>query len=139
MIRDTGIPNFLGLHIPVKTNLNIASWRKHLVDYFEQQLPDLIEFRFPLDFDRARDLQSTLVNHASARMYPEHVDKYIQEEVWLLAAIYNINVIVTHIRGHDNSVVDLLSRWYQTSDNHHKLYEFIELPIWVDVNLDHDI
>ena len=81
LIRDTGIPNFLGLRIPVQTNLNIASWSKHLVDYFDQQLLDFIEFGFPLDFDRARDLQSTLVNHASARMYPDHVDKYVQEEV----------------------------------------------------------
>ena len=70
-----GIPKFLGLCIPVKTNLNIASWRNHLVDYFDQQLPDLTEFGLPLEFDRARDLQSTLVNHASARMYTDHVDK----------------------------------------------------------------
>ena len=77
LIRNTGIPNFGGLHIPVKTNLNAHSWRKYLVDYFDQQLPDLIEFGFPLDFDRSRDLQSTLVNHASARLYPEHVDRSI--------------------------------------------------------------
>ena len=62
----------------------------------------------------------------------------------MATCIYNINVIVTHIRGRENSVSDLLSRWYQTSDNHHKLYEFIELPIWVDVHWDltlhnHDI
>ena len=69
LIRDSGLPNFLGLRIPVETNLNVSSWRKHLVDYFDQQLPDLIEFGFPLDFDRTRDLQSTLVNHASARLY----------------------------------------------------------------------
>ena len=52
-----------------------------MVDYFDQQLPDLIEFRFPLDFDRTRELQSTFVNHASARLYPDHVEKYVQEEV----------------------------------------------------------
>ena len=78
VIRDSGLPNFLGLRIPVKTNLNVSSWRKHLVDYFVQQLPDLIEFGFPLDFDRNKDLQSMLVNHASARLYPDHVDRYIQ-------------------------------------------------------------
>ena len=70
LIRNTGIPNCLGLCIPVQTNLNVASWRKHLADYFDQQLPDLIEFGFPLDFDRSRDLQSTLINLASARLYP---------------------------------------------------------------------
>ena len=74
----------------------------------------------------------------------DHIMATCARNIWLLVAIYNINVVVTHIRGRDNSVADLLSRWYQTSDNHHKLYEFIELPIWVDVHLDltllnHDI
>ena len=50
-------------------------------------MPDLIEFSFLLDFDRSRDLQSTSVNHASARLYPDRVDKYIQEEVALQALL----------------------------------------------------
>ena len=87
LIRRTDIPNFLGLRIPVNTELNVHSWRKHLVDYFDQQLPDLIEFGFPLDFDRSRNLQSTIVNHASARLYPDHVDRYIQEEIGFQAML----------------------------------------------------
>ena len=87
LIRQSGLPNFLGLRIPVRTNLNVSNWRHYLVDYFDQQLPDLIEFGFPLDFDRSRDLQSTFVNHASARMYPDHVDKYIEEEVGFQAML----------------------------------------------------
>ena len=81
MIRDSGLPNFLGLCIPVKTNLKIASWRAHLCDYFDKQLCDLIEFGFPLDFDRSRLLESTLVNHASARNFSELIDKYLREEL----------------------------------------------------------
>ena len=87
LIGQSGLPNFWGLRIPVRTNLNVNSWRHHLVDYFDQQLPDLIEFGFPLDFDRSRHLQSTLVNHASARLYPDHVDKYIEEEVGFQAML----------------------------------------------------
>ena len=73
-----------------------------------------------------------------------HIMATCARNIWLLAAIYNIIAIVTHIRGRDNSVADLLSRWHQTSDNYQKLYEFIELPIWVDIHLDltllnHDI
>ena len=37
--------------------------------------------------------------------------------IWLLAAMYNVNLIVTHIRGRENCVADLLSRWFQTRDN----------------------
>ena len=36
LIRRMGIPNFLGLRIRVNTKLNVSSWRKHLVDYFDQ-------------------------------------------------------------------------------------------------------
>ena len=92
LIRDSDLPNFLGLRIPVETNLNVSSWRKHLVDYFDQQLPDLIEFGFPLDFDRTRDLQSTLVNHTSARLYPDHVVRYIQEEVGFKAMLGPLDI-----------------------------------------------
>ena len=42
LIRQSNLPNFLGLRIPVRTNLNVDSWRRHLADYFDQQLPDLI-------------------------------------------------------------------------------------------------
>ena len=64
--------------------------------------------------------------------------------IWLLAGMYNINVIVTHIRGCDNCVADLLSRWYLTVDNYKKLQIFVECPTWVNVHLDltllnHDI
>ena len=91
LIRESGIPNFLGLRIPVCINTNVSSWRKHLADYFDQQLLDLIEFGFPLDFDRTRNLQSTLINHASSRLYPDHVDKYIQEEVGFEAMLGPLN------------------------------------------------
>ena len=36
LVKNTGIPICLGLHIPVKTNLNVDSLRKHLADYFDQ-------------------------------------------------------------------------------------------------------
>ena len=34
MIQDTGIPNFLGLQIPVKNKLKVSSWRKNLCVFF---------------------------------------------------------------------------------------------------------
>ena len=81
MIKASGLPNFLGLRIPVATNLNIPAWRKHLCDDFDQQLVDLIEFSFPLDFDRTKEIESTLQIHASSRNYPTHVDKYLEEKL----------------------------------------------------------
>ena len=69
------------MRIPVKSQINVNRWRHHLTVYFEQQLPDLLEFGFPLHFDRACELGVTDQNHLSALNFPDHVDKYIQEEL----------------------------------------------------------
>ena len=70
------------MRIPTyKTNLNVLNWKKHLADYFYQQLPDLIQFGFPLDFDRNLELCSTHQNNASAVEYASHVYQYIQQEL----------------------------------------------------------
>ena len=49
MIRHPGLPNFLGLRIPVNTHLKVEAWRYHLKDYWDQQLIDLIQYGFPLE------------------------------------------------------------------------------------------
>ena len=81
LIRASGVPNFLGQRIPVKSDLNISSWREHLCDYFDQKLVDLIQYGFPLDFDRNLDLCSTFKNHASTVDFATHIDQYIKEEL----------------------------------------------------------
>ena len=52
LVRASGRPNYLGLRIPLTSNLNISAWRMHLKNYWDQQLVDLLEFGSPLDFDR---------------------------------------------------------------------------------------
>ena len=52
--------------------------------------------------------------------------------VWLLAAMFNVNIIVSHIKGLDNSIADLLSRWHLTADNSQKSHTLFENPEWVD-------
>ena len=81
LIKESGVPNFWGLRIPVKTQLNIAAWHFYLRDYFGQQLLDLIEFGFPLDFDRSCSLGSSHNNHTSANRYPAHVEGYLFKEL----------------------------------------------------------
>ena len=49
--------------------------------------------------------------------------------VWLLAAMFNVNIIVSHIRGLDNPIVDLLSRWHLTDNNSKKLHALVQDPI----------
>ena len=52
-----------------------------LITVWDSHLLDLIQFGFPLDFNREFALQSAFENHASALKYEEHVDVYIQEEL----------------------------------------------------------
>ena len=81
LIRETKVPNFLNCRIPVKTQLNPDKWRSYLTHYWDQQLPDLIQYGFPLDFNRDSNLVSTHVNHTSAIEHEKHIDQYIAEEL----------------------------------------------------------
>ena len=81
LIRSSGRPNFLGLRIPVDTSLKVDTWSHYLFNYLDQQLPDLIEFGFPLDFDRTTTLGVTEDNHPSANKFIKDIDAYISEEL----------------------------------------------------------
>ena len=56
--------------------------------------------------------------------------------VWLLSAMYNITVIVTHVKGTTNVVADLLSSWRGSREDIVKLHQLVEFPIWVDTHID---
>ena len=81
IIRSSGVPNFLKCRIPVQTQLKPKVWAQKLKDYWDQQLPDLIAFGFPLNFDRSISLTPTFENHASAQKHTQHIDQYIAEEL----------------------------------------------------------
>ena len=81
IVKSSGLPKFLKSRIPVNTNLNIKNWRLYLNNYWDQQLPDLLEYGFPLDFDRNCQLQSVYSNHKSADIHLDQVKNYIQEEL----------------------------------------------------------
>ena len=81
LVRQSGVPNFLKCRIPVETNLNANVWRTHLRNYWDQQLPDLLQFGFPLDFHRDSVLSSSSTNHTSASQFQADVDAYINEEL----------------------------------------------------------
>ena len=80
-VRNSGYPNFLKCRIPLSSNLKIENWRLYLAEYWDQQIVDLLQYGFPLDFDRQCQLISTKVNHASAIQNSDHVKQYLQEEL----------------------------------------------------------
>ena len=71
----------MGIRIPVASKLNIKNWKYYLADYWHKQLVDLLEFGFPLDFDRTFELQSTEENHALACDHSYNIECYIKEEL----------------------------------------------------------
>ena len=66
LIRQSGVPNFLNCRIPGSNPIESSRWRHYLADYWDKQLPDLIQYGVPLDFNRQCPLSSSTTNHASA-------------------------------------------------------------------------
>ena len=58
-VKQTGVPNFMAARISVKSQLNIDKWKEALAGYCDQQLLELIEYGFPLDFNRSCTLTLT--------------------------------------------------------------------------------
>ena len=52
LVRATGQPNFMHARIPIHSQLNVSVWKEKLVNYCDQQLLQLLEFGFPLDYNR---------------------------------------------------------------------------------------
>ena len=80
LVRATNKPNYMEAMLPVKSQLNVSEWKLRLTNYWDQQLLQLLEFGFPLDFNRNCPLRREGTNHSSAIEHPSDVDAYIKEE-----------------------------------------------------------
>ena len=56
--------------------------------------------------------------------------------IWLLSAMFNVEVVVNHIPGSHNTVADLLSRWQGTNANHQVLHRLLPHHIWIHSHID---
>ena len=80
-VSKEGNHNFMGAQIQIPSQLNPDVWQDYLIDYWDKQLPYLIRYGFPLDFDIGVDLNHTEVNHPSANHHVPDVNAYLPEEV----------------------------------------------------------
>ena len=80
LVRATNKSNYMEARLPVKSQLDVCEWKSRLTDCWDQQLLQLIEFGFPLDFNRNCPLRREGKNHSSAVDYLSDVDAYIKEE-----------------------------------------------------------
>ena len=95
-----GLYNFAGARCRVPSGLNIEAWKRYLADYDDKQLLPMLEYGWPINFDRSMPLQSTLQNHASAMQYEGDIEHYIATELAhnaLLGPFNGAPVKPTHI------------------------------------------
>ena len=58
LLRQNGRHNYNGLQIPLHSQLNFEKWKSYLQDYWDWQLPLLIKYGFPLDYNRTYTIQN---------------------------------------------------------------------------------
>ena len=74
-ILQSGQPNFSGCQFPVQTNLNTQFLRETMGVYHDTDVLALIEFGFPLNFEKTIPVGSQhLRNHKGARDFPAAID-----------------------------------------------------------------
>ena len=56
--------------------------------------------------------------------------------LWLITAKFDIELVVTHIKGKDNIMADTLSRWSGSDNNYKVLRQCLKNPKWHIVNLE---
>ena len=56
--------------------------------------------------------------------------------IWLITAMFNIDIIIIHVPGVSNHVADLLSRWTITSNPQSKLMQMLPQFQWIDTHID---
>lgn len=48
VVRSSGQPNYLSIHLPVPSRLNVQMWHDLLQDYPDNIICDFLEFGWPL-------------------------------------------------------------------------------------------
>ncbi len=76
----TGVPNYKGAKIMLPTNLNISKWENAVSDYHDKEVLEYLKYGFPVGY-RGPVPTSQPGNHASARQFPEDVQRYTRVEV----------------------------------------------------------
>lgn len=77
----SGRPNFMHVRAPLPSQLNIPAWRLYLRDYWDQLLPDCLEFGWPIGYVTSTWPKSTVRNHSSSLAYPSSVTQFLTREI----------------------------------------------------------
>ena len=79
-VRQSQIPNYLGVKLPLPSGLLIPEWRRRLVGYHDELLCDYLAYGWPINYMAYHAPVATHINHSSALAYPRHVDQFLARE-----------------------------------------------------------
>ena len=57
----------------------------------------------------------------------------VTHNIWLITAMWDIELHIEHIPGKDNTAADILSQWFLPYANRSALYKSITDPVWLAV------
>ena len=55
--------------------------------------------------------------------------------IWYICALADIDAQYVHVRGLDNRVADLLSRWTGSGNDCLELKMYVQDPVWIPANI----
>ena len=87
LVKLSGLPNFKGCRVPVRTAINMAAVRDLAKGFHDQEAIDFLEFGFPISFQGVIHQTVPPGNHKGAREFPEAIEEYIRRECELGATL----------------------------------------------------
>ena len=75
LVKKYNLPNYLRARIPVKSKMNIQACKSLLNNYWDKQLLECLEFRFPLGFNSLCSLK----HDKSDLKFPHYESKFAQK------------------------------------------------------------
>ena len=81
LVRESGLPNYKGLCIPIPSCFNFKFPREALKDYHDYEVVDLLKFGFPLSHDGITGAKTVPKNHTGAREWPGEIRRILNKEV----------------------------------------------------------
>ena len=87
MVMNSGVHNRWGCRIPVKSNWNVNLFDSLLSEYHDREILEFLRYGFPISWEGKDYPVPANTNHLGATRFPEHIDRYLNEEINLGATI----------------------------------------------------
>ena len=78
------------------------------------------------------EIQAVVSVLSTGRTHDKTLASYARN-IFMWLSAFNVEIKVIHVPGRLNPVADLLSRWYDTANNHEKLAQLVQPVTWVPV------